>query len=72
MYDNSCCCYSIALVNKNCAQKRGIIWNYILAELIRESLIMYVAGKTIVKELCGNAEDTTSNIYSEDEKCIKN
>ena len=33
----------------------------------------YVCGrKNIVKELCGNAEDTMSNIYSEDDKCIKN
>ena len=30
----------------------------------------YVCGrKNIVKELCGNAEDTMSNIYSEDDKC---
>ena len=33
----------------------------------------YVCGrKNIVKELCGNAEDTMSNIYSEDDKYIKN
>ena len=33
----------------------------------------YVCGrKNIVKELCGNAEDTTSDIYSENEKYIKN
>ena len=33
----------------------------------------YVCGrKNIVKELCGNAEDTTSNVYSEDDKYIKN
>ena len=42
-----------------------------MAELIRGKLDYVCGRKNIVKELCGNAEDTMSNIYSEDDKCIK-